>query len=202
MHDPRRDSPSYHRNIEPITEKLHEVIGKSCCNILEIGSGSGQHVARFASEFANIQFQPTDYEEENLLSIDSWCENLGNVYPSAKLDVTTEQWFKEPHQKFDALLCFNVIHITPWEITQSIFKGANKNLSAESQIIFYGPYKIDGKHTSESNAEFEQWLQEKNTSFGIHDIADVEKEAVSHGFKLQQMIVMPANNFIVEFVRA
>ena len=135
-------------------------------------------------------------------SINSWCENSKNVSPSIKLDVTSENWFDETHQKFNALLCFNVIHITPWEITQSIFNRADKNLTAKSQIIFYGPYKIDGKHTSDNNVEFEQWLKEKHTSFGIRDIADVEDEAIASGFKLQQMIAMPANNFIVEFARA
>lgn len=202
MNSIKRDSPSFHRNIEPITATLHEAIAPSCRHVLEIGSGSGQHVARFASEFPKLTFQPTDYDHENLASINSWCETKENVSPSLRLDVTNMPWFKKGYPKFDLLLCFNVIHITPWAVTQSLFKGANKTLTEESQILFYGPYKIDGKHTSTSNAEFENWLQEKDNSFGIRDIGDVEDEASANGFILKKSITMPANNFMLEFARA
>ena len=202
MNDLRRDSPSFHRNIEPITQKLHELIDGSCRQVLEIGSGTGQHIARFASEFQKLQFQPTDYDKDNLPSIDSWCENIKNVSPGLQLDVTDMPWFEKDHPKFDLLLCFNVIHITPWEVTQAIFKGADQHLSSESRMIFYGPYKVDGKHTSESNAEFELWLKEKDKSYGIRNIGDVESEASKNEFSLKQVIAMPANNFMLEFARA
>lgn len=202
MNDLKRDSPSFHRNIEPITQKLHELIDGSCLRVLEIGSGTGQHIARFASEFPKLQFQPTDYDSENLPSINSWCEGMENASPSQQLDVTCEFWFERDLPKFDLLLCFNVIHITPWEVTQSIFKGAHKNMTDDSQILFYGPYKIDGKHTSDSNAEFENWLKEKDNSYGIRDIRDVENEANANEFLLKRSITMPANNFLIEFARA
>lgn len=202
MNDLRRDSPSYHRNIEPITQKLHELIGDDAYCVLEIGSGSGQHVARFAREFPKMQFQPTDYDPDNLPSIDAWCENLQNVSPALQLDVTKLLWFEKDHPKFDLMLCFNVIHITPWEVTQAIFKGADQHLSSESRMIFYGPYKTDGKHTSESNVEFDSWLKEKDASYGIRDIADVERVANENRFILQKAHPMPANNFIMEFARA
>lgn len=202
MNQPRRDTPSYHRNIEPITQILHELIEQSCSHVLEIASGSGQHIARFASEFPKLQFQPTEYDRENLPSIDSWCENLENVAPSLRLDATQENWFEEEQPKFDLLLCFNVIHITPWEVTQALFKGADKNMAAESQILFYGPYKINRKHTSESNVEFENWLKEKDSSYGIRDLQEVKTIAQENGFILKQTISMPANNFMIEFARA
>lgn len=202
MINPRHDSPSFHRNIEPITQKLHELIQKNCNHVLEIGSGSGQHVARFASEFPKVQFQPTDYDKENIPSIDSWCEAMENVSPGLQLDVTQDVWFEKNYPKFNLLLCFNVIHITQWEVTRSIFKGADKYLSKDSQLLFYGPYKIDGKHTSKSNAEFETWLKEKDSSFGIRGIADVENEANGNGFMLKEVIPMPTNNYMVKFARA
>lgn len=202
MNELRRDSPSFHRNIEPITQKLQELIGNDAYRVLEIGSGSGQHIARFANEFPKLQFQPTDYDQDNLPSINSWCETLENVSSALQLDVTKLPWLEKDSPKFDILLCFNVIHITPWEVTRAIFKGANKHLSSQSRAIFYGPYKVDGKHTSESNAEFELWLKEKDNSYGIRDIGDVENEATKNGFSLTQAIPMPANNFMLEFARA
>jgi SAM-dependent methyltransferase len=202
MSDIRRDSPSFHRNIEPITQKLHEILAENCRKVLEIGSGSGQHVARFSTEFPNLQFQPTEYEAENLASIDAWSELCDNVSPAVRLDVTNDEWFNGDAPKFDALLCFNVIHIAPWEVTRAIFKGANKYLNPESQIIFYGPYKIDGKHTSDSNHEFEKWLQAKDSSYGIRDVADVTSEANLNGFILQKSFPMPANNFLNVFSRS
>ncbi len=122
MNDIRRDSPSFHRNIEPITQKLSEVLPENCSHVLEIGSGSGQHSERFAREFPQLTFQPTEYGSENLDSIDSWCDQYLNVLPAMQLDVMNKNWFPKGSQKFDALICFNVIHITPWEVTEAIFK--------------------------------------------------------------------------------
>lgn len=201
MHDARRDSPSFHRNIEPITEKLHEILYPQCEHVLEIGSGSGQHVERFSREFPKITFQPTEYDAENLPSIDSWCQDYNNVSRALQLDVTKANWFEDNLQKFDALLCFNVIHITPWKVTQSIFNGARQHLASKCQIMFYGPFKIDGKNTNESNVEFEKWLKEKDPSFGIRDIADVELVASEADFKLVKPHPMPANNLMLEFAR-
>lgn len=198
----RHDTPSFYRNIEPITQKLHEILRADYKHVLEIGSGSGQHVARFSREFPKFQFQPTEYELGNVRSIDSWCEGLVNVSPAVQLDVRQTAWLSQNTQKFDTLFCSNVIHITPWEITRSLFKGANTIMKKQCQLLFYGPYKIDGKQTSESNLEFDLWLKEKDASFGIRDIADVEDEAKKYGFKLVNKHVMAANNFIMEFERS
>lgn len=201
MNPIRHDSPSFHRNIEPLTQKLHEVFTPSMRNVLEIGSGSGQHIARFAAEFPQVIFQPTEYDQDNLASINSWCKEHDTVSPALQLDVTRENWFTKRVPKFDALLCFNVIHITPWEVTKSIFNGANTYMADECRLIFYGPFKVDGQQTSESNGEFEKWLKEKDVSYGIRDISDMETEAEKHGFKLNQSHPMPANNFLNIFSR-
>lgn len=201
MNDVRRDSPSFHRNIEPITQKLREILAEGCKNVLEIGSGSGQHAARFSDEFPSAQFQPTEYEVENLASIDAWSERCDNVSPALQLDVTKDDWFDGNTPKFDALFCFNVIHIAPWEVTQAIFKGANKYMNPACQVIFYGPYKIDAEHTSDSNQEFEKWLKAKDHAYGIRDIADVASVANLNGFSLQESYPMPSNNFLNVFAR-
>ncbi len=201
MNDIRRDAPSFHRNIEPITQKMHEILSKNSLHVLEIGSGSGQHTTRLSREFPHLNFQPTEYDVDNLPSINSWCEGYHNVEPAVQLDVSKKQWFEDEATKFDILLCFNVIHITPWKITEAIFKGAKNVMSNECQLLFYGPFKIDGKQTSDSNGEFEKWLKGKDQGFGIRDISEVDTVAKNHGFKLKRRHPMPANNLICEFAR-
>jgi len=202
MIDARRDSPSFHRNIGPITAKLHAILTNRQARVIEIGSGSGQHVARFSSEFPDMSFQPTEYDETALKSIDAWTQGAQNVRPALHLDVTSETWLSDTSQRFDILLCFNVIHISPWIVTTSIFDRAGEYMNEECQLLFYGAFKINGQHTSESNAEFDTWLKDKDPGFGIRDIADISKAAAQNGFKLGKSHTMPANNFIQEFVRA
>ncbi len=199
MQDPRKDAPSYHRNIEPIVAKLRGMLSTQASKVLEIGSGSGQHVTRFANEFPAITFQPTEYDVENLASINAWAMEKPNILPAQQLDVMSDTWLDE--KQFDALLCFNVIHITPWEVTEAIFKGAAKHTCDASQVILYGPYRVDGKQTSKSNVQFEVWLKERDARFGVRDIDDVKKVAALHGFTLKGSHEMPANNFIQVFAR-
>lgn len=199
MHDPRKDTPSYHRNIEPITAKLHEVISPSAKRLLEISSGSGQHIARFADEFPDITFQPTEYDAENLSSIDAWSDGKSNVLPAIHLDILSEDWLDETIEKFDTLFCSNVIHITPWEVTDALFKGAAKYLNAKSQIILYGPYKVNGDYAGENDIEFEEWLKERDPRNAIRDIADVSEVAARYSFAHEASHNMPANNFVQVF---
>ena len=201
MTAPRRDTPSYYRNIEPILEKLEEILILPNGNFLEIASGSGQHVMRFAKAFPQFNFQPSEYDISALSSIDAWAKDSDNILPAMQLDVLSKNWFIKDAKKYDMLFCANVIHISPWQVTCSLFEGAARNMKDACQIILYGPYKVDGEHTSQGNIEFDQWLKEKDASFGIRDIADVTKEVGRHGFKLHQSHAMPANNYIQVFTR-
>jgi len=201
MHETRRDSPSFHRNIEPITHKLHEVLTNTRARVVEIGSGSGQHVAHFSSEFPHMRFQPTEYDVTALEGINGWSQGAENIRPALHLDVTRESWFADTVDPFNVLLCFNVIHISPWIVTTSIFERAEAYMSDECQLLFYGPFKIDGRHTSKSNVEFDTWLKNKDREFGIRDITEIRQVAVQNGFKLKKSHAMPSNNFIQEFVR-
>ena len=195
-----KDSPSYHRNIDVLVETLRKIFPDSTGNVLEIGSGSGQHITRFAKEFPKLNFQPSDLEVENIVSIDGWNSELNctNVKPACVLDVHVPSWF---HQglKFDFLLCFNVIHIAPWQVTIDLFKGARRHLRRGAKLILYGPFKIDHQHTSASNQEFEKWLHAKDARFGVRDISDVVEIAATTDFRLWKRIEMPANNFLLVF---
>lgn len=201
MQDPRKDAPSFHRNIEPILGALVTIFSPEINRVLEIGSGTGQHVARFGAAFPEITFQPTEYDAENLSSIDAWSEGQTNILSVLQLDVMAASWFGEDVQPFDALFCANVIHITPWEVTEALLNGASKHLRSGGQIILYGPFKEDGKHTSDSNAQFELWLKERDPRNAIHDITEVKRVAASHSFNHVEAREMPANNFLQIFMR-
>lgn len=203
MNDQKLDSPSFHRNVQPIMDLLTHLLPQSPLRWLEIGSGSGQHIERLGREFPSHQFQPTEIEPENLKSIEAWLAdaNLSNVKSPQKLDVTSEIWPFNREEQFDVFSAFNVIHIAPHRVTEDIFRMANKHGTPQCRIFFYGPFRIDGKHTSDSNASFELWLKEKSKDFCIKDINDVNQVAKKHGFEVSQKHQMPASNFMMEFSR-
>lgn len=203
MNDPKLNSPSFHRNVQPIVNLLTHLLPDTPLTWLEIGSGSGQHVTRFAREFLQCEFQPTEIEPENIQSIDAWVQEatLKNVQPAKHLDVTAEDWPFNTNDYFDIISAFNVIHIAPPRVTGEIFRGAHKHGSEGCRLFFYGPFKMNGGHTSESNADFELWLKEKSPDFGIWDIDQVDLLAQNHGFECKHKHKMPANNFMMEFGR-
>jgi len=188
----------------PITEKLRALLTDAELSILEIGSGSGQHVVSLAKAFPEHTFQPTDIEEKNLESINAWIahEDANNVRLAKRVDFTDPAAFSEAAENYNALFCFNIIQVVPGEVIPDLFRFASRVTSETSSVFLYGPFKIDGKHTSEGNEQFEAWLKSQNTQFGIHDIADVERAALDGGFRLKARHSMPANNFVMEFTRA
>ena len=207
MQDLKQDAPAFHRNVEPITEILHERITCETGNVLEIGSGTGQHVTRFSGEFPSLNFFPTDAFSENLSSIDAWASemNLKNVRRARLLDVCASQWTDGQDnwpESFQVILSFNVIHISPWEVTQNLMRGAAEHLTADGQLILYGPYRVNGEQTAPSNQQFEGWLKAKDERFGVRDISDVEREAGKHELKLAAFHPMPSNNFMPVFTRS
>ncbi len=201
MQTAKRDTPAFYRNIQPITETFKTLFPKGECNILEIGSGSGQHVAKLANEFPACRFFPTEQLPESLESIDAWVAEGGckNVEKSQTLDVMQLPWMLKPQTKFDVVFCLNVIHIAPWELTPCLFEGASQSLKPGGKLFLYGPFKRNSIHTSPSNVEFDQWLKAKDERFGVRNLEDVSAVASDHGFHGVVAHDMPANNFIVEF---
>ncbi|MEM7216504.1 MAG: DUF938 domain-containing protein [Pseudomonadota bacterium] len=204
MNDARKDSPSFHRNITPLGDKLKALLGDGKFNCLEIGSGSGQHAASFAGMFPNMVIQPTDADPQNLDSIDAWKSDamVSNMKPAILLDATNPDSFCENNDRYNLFLCFNVIHITPWKVTEGIFSIAERVSTTGARLFFYGPFRIDGEHTSESNVEFDAWLKSKDESFAVRDVAEVSRTAAEHGFVFSEKYLMPANNFLIMFTRA
>jgi cyclopropane fatty-acyl-phospholipid synthase-like methyltransferase len=198
MTDGRRFSPSTARNMAPILSVLREVLPQQG-RVLEIASGSGEHAVAFARAMPGIQWQTSDPDGEAHTSIAAWIahEALDNVRPALSIDVRAKDWgVKEP---FDAIVAINMIHYSPWKSTSALFEGAARLLRAGGTVFLYGPYKRGGRHTALSNATFEAWLKERDPSFGVRDLGEVECEAGHAGFSLRKVVEMPANNLSLVF---
>jgi cyclopropane fatty-acyl-phospholipid synthase-like methyltransferase len=194
-------SAAAERNKQPIALELLQLIDP-CSRVLEIASGTGQHVEHFALLLPRATWQPTDTRPEDLAQIDARRAASGrdNILPAVQLDVLQQHW--PVADDFDALVCINMIHISPWETTPALFAGAARHLRADSGIvILYGPYREGGRHTAPSNEEFERWLQSKDTRFGVRNLEDVEAVARQQGFARTHLARMPANNLLLAFRR-
>jgi SAM-dependent methyltransferase len=190
------------RNKQPILDELRRLLpmqGK----VLEIASGTGQHVTHLAAGLPDLYWQPSDREPGDFPAIVARriAAGLGNVADPVLLDVLQAPW--SVNADFDAVLCINMIHISPWETTPALFEGAAHHLHAEGSglVVLYGPFKEGGQHTAPSNETFEQWLQSKDSRFGVRNLEDVEAVARANGFSRVHLARLPANNLLVVFAR-
>ncbi len=195
------DARLYHahvaRNREPILEVLKRVLPPRVL-VLEVASGSGEHAAYFAKALPGLSWQPTDADPRALASIAAHraAADAANLLAPLPLDVTAEEW---PVERADALVCVNMIHITPWAASEGLMAGARRLLRAGGVVYLYGPYRIDGRHTAPSNQNFDAWLRGQNAEWGVRDLGDVTALAARHGFTLAETVPMPANNLSVIF---
>jgi hypothetical protein len=191
------DYPATRRNREPILAVLREVLPISG-TVLELASGSGQHVAHFAAALPNLRWHPTDLDTELFASIAAWTEGLANVAPPLPLDVTSTTW---PIERCDAVTCANMIHIAPWDACLGMLDGVARTLRGDGPLCLYGPFMRGGAHTAPSNAEFDRSLQQRDPRWGVRDLDVVTEEANRRGFVLDRVVDMPANNLTVVFRR-
>ena len=196
--DARLYAPSAARNRAPILGVLQMYLPERGL-VLEIASGSGEHITFMASASGpDLIFQPSDREAGHRASIDAWAValELANVRPAIALDATVDDW---PLDKADAVVCINMIHISPWAATEGLIRGAARVLQSGGFLYLYGPYKRDGRHTAPSNAGFEDWLKAQSLEYGVRDLEAVAALAKLNGFGPPEIIDMPANNFSVVF---
>jgi hypothetical protein len=187
------------RNRQPILDVLARVLPPAGL-VLEIASGSGEHAVFFAQNLSWLRWQPTDADDGALASIAAHraAAGLPNLLEPLRLDAAAEQW---PIESANALVCNNMVHITPWRITEGLMAGAGRALPAGGILYLYGPYRIDGRHTAASNQDFDAWLKAQNSEWGIRDLAGVTALARRHGLDLTETVAMPANNLSVIFRR-
>jgi len=204
--DPRLDSVAFHRNHEPIWAVLSRWIEDKPGNVLEVGSGSGQHIVEFARKAPHLLWCPSDYDERNIESINAWRQfsQAQNVEPARRLDVCALEWGLNAEDSatlsdLAAIFCANVIHISPWRTTRGLMWGASQRLHPGGRLFLYGPFKQDGQHIAESNEAFDQALRARNSEWGVRDINEVRNLAEEHRLMLVEIEPMPANNMMLIF---
>ena len=206
--DGRLDAAAFHRNHQPIWAVLKNYLAGQSGDVLEAGSGTGQHVIYFAGRTPDIIWWPSDLHAAHLRSIEAWRAHAGlaNIRPPQTIDLSDPVWSPAPSDgkgpdKLLAIFCANVIHIAPWRVAEGLFAGAARHLRADGRLFLYGPFKRGGKHTALSNAVFDTSLREGNPEWGVRDIGDVEMLARAAGLRLVESIDMPANNLTLVFSR-
>ena len=198
--DGRLTAPSAERNEHPIIDALGSVLRDRLGLMLEIGSGTGQHVAAWAGAFPSLEWQPSDPFESHLDSIRAWVAHSG--YPNLRAPIwldAAEEW--PSLGSLAGVISVNVIHITPWVVTRGIVTGSARALSPGGVLIFYGPFREGGKHTGEGNARFDEKLRAEDPAWGIRDLDELSALASGAGFGPPGVTVMPANNRLVVFER-
>jgi hypothetical protein len=207
--DGRLDAAAFHRNHQAIRGLLQRYLAGKSGDVVEAGSGTGQHVVDFARYMPEIVWWPSDLNAQHLRSIAAWRAHaaLPNIRAPMRIDLTDPAWCREMQDgsgpaKLLAVFCANVIHIAPWRVAEGLFAGAGRYLRADGRLLLYGPFKRDGKHTSVSNATFDASLRERDGEWGVRDIADLEQLAAGAGLVLTETADMPANNLVLVFERA
>ena len=178
-------------NSEPILAVIRDVFANAY-NILEIGSGTGQHAVYFARQLPHLTWQPTDLDV-NHASIQAWREESGlvNVLPPIELDVTASTW---PEGAYDGFFSANTVHIMSQEAVHSMFTGIGNLLEKGTCCCLYGPFNYAGTYTSDSNKRFDSWLKERDPASGIRDFEAISELADANGLALINDHEMPVNN--------
>ena len=204
--DGRLDAPAFHRNHGPILAVLARLLAGRGGDVLEIGSGTGQHAVEFCRGIADVTWWPSDNLDGHLRSIAAWREHakLANLRPPARIDASQMDWRLASQglpPAFTAIFCANVIHIAPWPVAQGIFAAAGRHLEAHGRLLLYGPFRREGVHNSPGNEAFDEGLRRDNPEWGVRDTADLKRLAAKNGFRLAELIEMPANNAVLVFSR-
>jgi cyclopropane fatty-acyl-phospholipid synthase-like methyltransferase len=166
--------------------------------VLEVGSGTGQHAVYFAEKMPHLNWQSSD-QMQYLSSINAWIDeaNLSNTAPAINLDVT-QAW---PALEFDVIFSANTTHIMSWEMVVDFFQGVGKSLSENGLFILYGPFNYNAQYTSQSNANFDRWLKDRDAQSAIRDFEKLNTLAQQAGLILMNDYAMPANNRILVWLK-
>ncbi len=199
MRDWRRKAPAVERNREPILQVLQRILPPRGL-VLEIASGTGEHCVFLAQALPSLTFQPSDPDPANLQTIEAWRAHAGlaNALPALPLDASAPAW---PVGAVDAVVCINMIHISPWAASEGLMRGAAGRLAVGAPLYLYGPYLRDGVETAPGNLNFDADLRRRNPEWGLRQLADISSLAALNGFGPPEVTDMPANNISVVFRR-
>jgi SAM-dependent methyltransferase len=195
----KRFAPATERNRDAIATVLGPLLPDQG-TILEIASGTGEHLVHFAARFPHLTWQPSDYDDAGLASIAAWSAEAGlpNICPPMQIDASAPVW---PIASVDAILCINMIHIAPWAATQGLMRGAARLLPPGGLLYLYGPYREENRPTAPSNEDFDASLKSRNSEWGLRLVEDVTALAQRNSLALEARIEMPANNLSLVFRR-
>jgi hypothetical protein len=195
--DPRLYAPATQRNRDPILSVLRRHLPRQGL-VLEIASGSGEHVVHFATRLRSLLFQPSDPDPAGRASIDAWvaASGLENVRPALAVDASAPDW---PVERADAVLNINMAHISPWSASIGLIEGAKRVLPQGGSLILYGPWLKDDIETAASNLAFDADLKSRDPKWGLRRVEDFEAAARTRGFVLVDSRQMPANNLMLLF---
>jgi hypothetical protein len=193
----KRHAPATERNRDAIAAVLREVLPEQGL-LLEVAAGTGEHAAYMAPLFPGLRWQPSDPDPEAVTSIEAWQADAGadNLLPPVFLDAASDTW---PVDAVDAILCINMVHISPWSATQGLMRGAGRLLPAGAPLILYGPYRRADVPTAPSNEGFDASLKARNPAWGLRDLEAVQEDAARQGLRFERLYDMPANNLTLVF---
>ena len=195
----KRHAPAAGRNREPIAAVLTEELPSSGL-VVEVASGTGEHAVHFARTFPRLQWQPSDPDPAALESVAAWREavRLPNLLPPIRLDASDPAW---PVASADAVLCINMIHISPVAATVGLVTGAARLLAPGSPLVVYGPFFEQGVETAPSNLAFDASLQARDPEWGLRSVEWLDRVANEQGFRRSRRVAMPANNVTLVYRR-
>lgn len=192
----KRHAPATLRNRDAIVDILAGALPPTGL-VLEVASGSGEHIVHFAGHFPALEWQPSDPDPHALASIAAWSGEA--ALPNLRVPVMLDAAAAWPIDLADALLCINMVHIAPWEATVGLMRGAAQVLPAGGLLYLYGPYLRDGVETAASNAAFDHSLRQRDPAWGLRSVEAVTKAAADEGIMLERLVEMPANNLSLLF---
>jgi SAM-dependent methyltransferase len=205
--DGRLDAPAFHRNHDPIWSAMSEFLSAQTGDVLETGSGTGQHVTEFARRAPHLTWWPSDIYDSHLKSITAWRthSSLENLRPPQRIDLNDPNWTQAAGRwsrgLLTALVCINVLHISPWSVSRNLLSGAGRLLKEDGRLFIYGPFKRGGAHTAPSNAQFDATLRAENHEWGVRDVDALNALAHDAGLMAAEISPMPANNLVLAFTR-
>ncbi|MFC3100890.1 DUF938 domain-containing protein [Altererythrobacter lauratis] len=193
----KQEAPAAARNREPIADVLAGELPASG-TVLEIASGTGEHVIHFAARLPHLFWQPSDPDADARASIAAWTAEAGlrNIAPPLALDAASPEW---PVQAADAIVCINMVHISPLAASEGLLRQAGRILPQGAPLIFYGPWLEDGVETAESNLAFDASLKSRNPAWGLRTTAWMDELASGNGFGRTRRVAMPANNIMLVY---
>ncbi len=204
--DGRLDAPAFHRNHEPIWQAISGFLDGKTGPVLELGSGTGQHAVNYARRSPDLTWWPSDIIASHLTSIAAYqrAAGLANLRPPQSIDLMDPAWSwygEASAHRLTAILCVNVLHISPCQVAENLMAGAGRLLRDGGYLFLYGPYKRGGRHTAPSNEAFDASLRARNSDWGVRDAEAVTALAKAKGMTLADTIDLPANNLVLAFER-